>query len=463
MLFNSIEFLIFFIVVLAVYTLLRHHWTLRKVFLLACSYVFYMAWNPPFVLLLLFSTGLDYIAARQIARAKLKRARVAWLIASLIGNLGVLAFFKYSDFLLSNLWVVMPDAVDYPRWVSHLVLPMGISFYTFQSLSYTIDVYRDKASLSESFLDFALYVSFFPQLVAGPIIRSSQFLPQLTENREVSAKDVLCGMDQVFRGFAKKIILADTLSVYVDAVYAAPEHYGALNHLLAIYAYAFQIYFDFSGYSDIAIGTARILGLRVPENFRSPYVACGPADFWTRWHISLSTWLRDYLYISAGGSRRGRLFTYRNLFITMLLGGLWHGAAWNFVIWGAFHGIWLAIHRSLFRDRTIFRVPRLVSVVFTFHLVCLGWIFFRAQSLDVILIVLRNLGNFDLPVYWISIEVVFCILLGFASHYLGGIRLLQQVWANTFFGIKAAWYVVIVIGMFLFRVTAESQFIYFQF
>lgn len=462
MLFNSIEFVIFFALVIPAYALLRGRWTARKAFLLAASYLFYMDWNPPFVLLLVFSTYLDYTAGNQIAGTTKKSIRIAWLCASLAGNLGVLAFFKYSDFLLSSIWPVMPASAVYPEWITNIILPMGISFYTFQSLSYTIDVYRDKNSRADSFLDFAVYVSFFPQLVAGPIIRSREFLPQLTQEHSASADDVMRGMDQMFRGFFKKVVLADTLAVYVDAVYAAPEQFGSANHLIAIYAYAFQIYFDFSGYSDIAIGTGRILGFRVPPNFSLPYLAAGPSDFWQRWHISLSTWLRDYLYISLGGSRATKLKTNRNLFLTMLLGGLWHGAAWNFVIWGAFHGVWLGIHRVLFRDRESFRVPRIISIVVTFHLVCIAWIFFRAQSVDAIAEVFIGLTHHERPFYLVTPSVMTALAIGFASHWLGASTALQRMWENTFFGLKGCWYACVIVALFLFTKTGAS-FIYFQF
>ncbi|MFP6584253.1 MAG: MBOAT family protein, partial [Candidatus Hydrogenedentota bacterium] len=456
MLFNSLEFVIFFALVIPLYAVLRGHWALRKTFLLACSYLFYMAWNPPYVLLLVFSTFLDFTAGNQIAKSSRRSVRVGWMTVSLIGNLGVLAFFKYSDFLLSSIWPIMPASAVYPPWVANIILPMGISFYTFQSLSYTIDVYRDKSLRATSFLDFAVYVSFFPQLVAGPIIRSREFLPQLTEEHSASSEDILLGMDQMFRGFFKKVVLADTLAVYVDVVYAAPEQFGSGNHVLAIYAYAFQIYFDFSGYSDIAIGTARILGFRVPCNFNLPYLAAGPSDFWQRWHISLSTWLRDYLYISLGGSRATKFKTNRNLFITMLLGGLWHGAAWNFVMWGAFHGFWLGIHRVLFRDRELFKVNRYLSIFLTFHLVCLAWIFFRAQNIETITTVLSGFTNFERPFYLVTPDVLIALAIGFTSHLLGASTKLQRIWDNSFFAIKGSWYAFIIIAIFFFTKTTAS-------
>jgi D-alanyl-lipoteichoic acid acyltransferase DltB (MBOAT superfamily) len=252
------------------------------------------------------------------------------------------------------------------------------------------------------------------------------------------------------------------LAGYVDHVYASPDSFGAVNHLLAVYAYAFQIYFDFSGYSDIAIGTARTLGFRVPENFRLPYLARGPADFWRRWHISLSTWLRDYLYISLGGSRVSRWVTYRNLAVTMLLGGLWHGAAWGVFFWGAFHGIWLAVHRALFRDRTGIRIPAPVSVIVTFHLVCAAWVFFRAESLADAMIVFRAFGDFATPIRHVSPVVLALIAIGFASHLLGASKRLAQWWNDMALDLRVTYWMLVAVGVFLLSSRTE-KFIYFQF
>ena len=329
-------------------------------------------------------------------------------------------------------------------------------------MSYTIDVFRDKRVRETNLLDFALYVALFPQLVAGPILRASSFLPQLKEHRGPTRDDVLAGVDQAARGFAKKILLADSLGAYVNIVYAAPDQFGAVNHSLAVYAFAFQIYFDFSGYSDIAIGTARIMGYHVPANFRLPYLACGPSDFWTRWHISLSSWLRDYLYLSLGGNRKGRWKTYRNLLVTMLLGGLWHGAAWGYIVWGAFHGIWLVVHRFLCRVRTSFRVPAPISIVVTFHTVCVGWVFFRASSFTDAMTVFHQLLDFESVFYLPSLYVILILAVGFASHVLGASERLQQLWAGVFPGAKGLWYAAVVIAIFLYTGTT-SEFIYFQF
>lgn len=462
MLFNSLDFVFFYAIVFAAYALLRRNWAVRKGLLLLASYWFYMAWNPPYAVLLIFSTGLDFVAGQRISRSENARERRLWLVASCVGNLGVLFFFKYSGFLLTNLSALTTPPMPVPAFVRDVILPLGISFYTFQSLSYTIDVYRDRTTATDSFLDFALYVSFFPQLVAGPILRSREFLPQLVRNHSASADELLSGFNLIARGFAKKLLGADLLAEYVDLVYAAPGEFGAFNHLLAVYAYAFQIYFDFSGYTDIAIGTARTLGFRVPENFRLPYLARGPADFWRRWHISLSTWLRDYLYVSLGGSRGSRAKTYRNLAITMLLGGLWHGAGWGFVLWGAFHGAWLAAHRAVFRDRDGFRVPAAVSIFLTFHAACFGWVLFRARTLADALAVMRGFTDFDAPVREVPPLVLIALFAGFASHGLGASERLARAWRGMAVDAQVAYWILVTAGIF-FLSSQTEKFIYFQF
>ena len=462
LLFNSLEFAFFYVAVLALYTLFRTSWSLRKGLLLVASYVFYMAWNPPYVVLLLFSTALDFVAGRRIAASESRWVRRFWLVASCVGNLGVLVFFKYSDFLLEIFWIAVDPPVAYPAVIRDLALPLGISFYTFQSLSYTIDVFRDRRAATSNPLDFAVYVAFFPQLVAGPIIRSREFLPQLKTNRSASREELLSGFDQIARGFAKKVLCADVLATYVDVVFAEPESFGAVNLWLAIYAYAFQIYFDFSGYTDIAIGSARTLGLRVPPNFRLPYLARGPADFWSRWHISLSTWLRDYLYIPLGGSRAPRVRIYGNLAITMLLGGLWHGAAWHFVVWGAYHGAWLIAHRMLFRDRQGFAMPELLSIGLTFHAVCAGWVLFRAQSLADAFSVYRGLLDFSSPISSVSPLVLAVISIGFVSHFLGASKRLAAAWDAKPVDVQVVVWIATAVALFLLG-GETGQFIYFQF
>ncbi|MGH0030708.1 MAG: MBOAT family O-acyltransferase, partial [Myxococcota bacterium] len=417
---------------------------------------------PSLVVLLWFSTLLDHVAARRNHPAGDGGRRRAWLVASAAGNLSVLAFFKYGAFLATNLSSAVGGDGAVPSVFRDLVLPMGISFYTFQSMSYTIDVYRRVRGPARSFVDLALYVSFFPQLVAGPIVRAETFLPQLESPRRPTHEDRLAALDPIFRGLTKKLILADGLAVYVDAVYADPAAFGAWNHWLALYAYAFQIYFDFSGYTDIAIGSARLLGFRIPDNFRLPYLARGPADFWRRWHISLSTWLRDYLYISLGGSRGSRAKTLRNLLVTMLLGGLWHGAAWGFVAWGAYHGVWLVLHRLVFREGRGFPVPAWLSLPLTFHAVCLGWVLFRAESLTDAGIVFRQLVDFDAPFVALPPLVALLLAASFASHAAGALAPLRRAWEQRAPDARGLVYAAVIVALFVLAPDA-TPFIYFQF
>ncbi|MGE4608149.1 MAG: MBOAT family protein [Myxococcota bacterium] len=462
MLFNSLEYALFFWAFFAVYSLLTCRWQARKWLLLFASYLFYMGWNPPFVSLLILSTLLDYLAGRHISRSERPSVRRAWLIASVTGNLGVLGFFKYSDFLLSNVWRLATPDIAYPAFVENIVLPVGISFYTFQSLSYTIDVYRRQTTPADSLLEFAVYVSFFPQLLAGPIVRAGEFLPQLAKPRQATAEDGLTGIDQIIRGFAKKVIIADGLAAYVDMVYANPGSFGALNQLIAIYAYAFQLYCDFSGYSDIAIGTARILGFRIPRNFNLPYLARSPVEFWARWHISLSTWLRDYLYISLGGSRRSTTRTYVNVAVTMILGGLWHGAAWNFVLWGAFHTGWSSLHRAFVRDRGGLKLPNALLGFVTFHILCVSWILFRSESIENIGVTFAAFFDFDTPTYRVSPWVLLLLVVAALSHMVGASKRLAEFWSTTHIAIRATYYMLVVVAVFHLS-TATERFIYFQF
>ncbi len=386
MLFNSLLFGAFFCVVLTLHQL-RAPWWLRKTHLVVASYAFYAAWNPPFVLLLLASTIVDWLVARSLARTENQLARRALLGASLLVNLGLLASFKYGDFLLAS----FGDAVA--LWGGQWnppelgwVLPVGISFYTFQTLSYTIDVYRRELTPARSFLDFALFVGFFPQLVAGPIVRASEFLPQCETPQRTTLDGLSWGLLLVIIGLFQKVVLADTLLAPAsDAVFGA-DQWGVLDAWVGALAFSGQIFFDFSGYSLCAIGVAGCLGFRLPENFNAPYAALGLSDFWRRWHITLSSWLRDYLYVPLGGNRRGALRTYRNLMLTMLLGGLWHGAAWNFVIWGGLHGLFLSIERYIRQwvspAETLRPALLVTGTTSTFLLTTYAWVWFRAADIE---------------------------------------------------------------------------------
>ncbi len=395
MLFNSLEFFVFLAAVLVVQAALAP--TPRKVALLAASYLFYAAWDWRFLSLIALSTGLDFVVGAALGRdpgtqpeaAPPGRRRRLLLATSLVVNLGMLGFFKYAGFFATELAELLaPIGIRPTPFVVSVVLPVGISFYTFQTLSYTIDIYRGRLRPTQSLLDFALFVAFFPQLIAGPIERASRLLPQIESIRRPSSVEFSSGFRLVLWGIFKKVVIADRLARVVDFVYASGTEPTGPEIWLATYAFAFQIYCDFSGYTDVARGVARMLGFDLMVNFRLPYLARNPAEFWRRWHISLSTWLRDYLYISLGGNRRGTFATYRNLMITMLLGGLWHGANWTFLLWGAFHGGLLVGHRAL--SSTLYRVAPASDIgawlwawssrLLVFHLVCIGWLIFRADS-----------------------------------------------------------------------------------
>jgi D-alanyl-lipoteichoic acid acyltransferase DltB (MBOAT superfamily) len=346
--FDSFTFLIFFALVLAIYNALPS-WGARKNFLLGASYVFYAAWNPPFVLLLLASSTLDWWIALRIAGATDMRARKAWVVATLLINLLVLGYFKYAGFLLDNLNALLATVgIAHHPARPDIVLPIGISFYTFHSLSYCLDVYRSKFEPTRSWRDYALYVGFFPQLVAGPIVRWTQIGEQMTTPRGTTAQGLGLGLALLTLGLFEKIVLADSVFAPVaDRAFDAIDKLDAAGAWVGMLAFSGQIFCDFAGYSTCAIGAAMALGFALPINFHQPYAALGFSDFWRRWHISLSSWLRDYLYVGLGGNRHGELATYRNLFLTMLIGGLWHGAAWTFVAWGALHGVYLALERGV--------------------------------------------------------------------------------------------------------------------
>lgn len=385
MIFNSLVFWVFFAAVYGLYRALPHRG--QNVLLLVSSYFFYGWWDWRFLSLIFISTVVDYWAGLAMERAgeNERRRRIA-LWVSVATNLGILGFFKYFNFFADSLaGLLQVVGVDTPVRHLNIILPVGISFYTFQTMSYTLDIYRRQLKPTRNFLDFAAFVSFFPQLVAGPIERAAKLLPQIEQPRTIRRGDMESGAWLVVWGLFKKCVVADNLAVLVDGVFGAETATGAAA-LLALYAFAFQIYCDFSGYSDIARGLARWMGIELMLNFNNPYFAVNPKEFWARWHISLSSWLRDYLYISLGGNRRGRGRRYANLALTMLLGGLWHGAAWTFVVWGAFHGLLLVVYHawaSRFAPKGGADSGRWVWLrrILLFHLVCLGWLFFRAESL----------------------------------------------------------------------------------
>jgi len=380
MLFHSAPFFWLFAITFAVYWWALRSQRARNVWLLLASVVFYAHWNAWLVLLVVFTAIFDYWMARWLEGARSPAAR-RWLLAGGVAlPLGLLAFFKYTNFLVDLAWSGL--GARGPSPVYDIVLPLGISFYTFETISYVVDVYRRRIPAEKDPLDYALFLLFFPHLIAGPIVRPGFFLPQIQAERRLDWARVEGGARLFLLGLLKKAVVADQLALVVDPVFAAPGAYASATLWVAVVCYAVQIYCDFSGYSDMAIGGAHALGITLPVNFRMPYFSANPAEFWRRWHISLSTWLRDYLYIPLGGNRKGTGATYRNLLVTMLLGGLWHGAAWTFVLWGAYHGLLLALHRAIpWPAWTGHRALHPVRVAATFLLVCIGWVFFRAQSL----------------------------------------------------------------------------------
>ncbi len=473
MLFNSYIFWLFFIAVAAVYWRLGHR--MQNRFLLLASYVFYAAWNWRFLSLIWISTGVDYVAARGIGGSDSPRRRKALLAMSVCTNLTLLGVFKYFNFFahdLAGLLSAMGMGVSTPTL--NVVLPVGISFYTFQTMSYTIDVYRGLVRPARSLGDFALFVCFFPQLVAGPIERHNRLMPQITSPRRWQGEYFAEGLYHILMGLFKKIVVADNLGVIVNAVFTADPHtLSGTEVLFGTYAFAFQIYGDFSGYSSIAKGVAKWLGFDLMDNFRMPYLAVSPSDFWRRWHISLSSWLRDYLYIPLGGNRHGRVATYRNLMLTMLLGGLWHGAGWTFIAWGGFHGLVLCVYRlagailpARPADRQGSRWRRAVGMFVMFHLVCLGWLLFRAESITQVWAMLAQVfTNFrltDLSLYILVSAAFYAGPLMLYEYWVerGGdlTRILARPWAA-----RAALYSYLVLMMWYFPPEAARAFIYFQF
>ncbi|HEX7099862.1 MAG TPA: MBOAT family O-acyltransferase [Acidimicrobiia bacterium] len=386
MLFPTIQFAIFFVVVLTANWLLLPHRRQWKLFMLGASWFFYGSWDWRFLFLLIGSTVLNQVAAVLMGRSRDQRSRRLVLGGAVAANLGIIAWFKYYGFFVTSaINFFRTFGIDLPLPLLEITLPVGISFFTFQALSYVIDVYRQKEEPAP-LLDFAVYLAFFPQLVAGPIVRSTEFIPQLYTRKDPRRVDAAGGFALIVGGLFKKVVVANTLAgAIVDPVFASPSQFTALEVLVGVYGYAVQIYADFSGYTDIAIGAATLMGFTFPDNFNNPYTALSIQDFWRRWHMTLSRWLRDYLYIPLGGNRGTRTRTYRNLMLTMLLGGLWHGAAWTFVIWGGYHGALLAWERwrSETGRATGPDTPgrRILARLTTFHLVCLGWILFRADSM----------------------------------------------------------------------------------
>jgi len=494
MVFNSYTFIAFFVIMLLLHNL-PISWKAKKINLLIASYLFYAAWNPPFILLLWLSTVVDFFVGRALYTQPNIHKRRLLLVVSLIGNLGMLCFFKYGGFILEN-FVHLTNllGIDFHPAKPSIILPAGISFYTFTTLCYTIDMYRKESKPVKSMLDFALFVTFFPHLVAGPIVRPPQLVPQFETPRKASRQQLLDGLMLLTLGLFMKVVCADTLlSAAADTVYGAGIPMGPLDAWAGVLAFSGQIFFDFAGYSTSAIGVALCLGFILPQNFLCPYGAVGFSDFWRRWHITLSSWLRDYLYIPLGGNRKGKFRTYINLMITMLIGGLWHGANWTFVAWGGLHGVYLWIEKAIRDSRSkISNAPSeetpkpvivtasfgppligkksatFVYALLTFLLICITWVFFRSTTFGGAGLLLASMSGRLAPVgppllATVDIIKVFVVI---------GIMLIVH-WSmrNTTFlktmG-KMPWWAVSVVwaGMIILIVLSQGTskaFIYFQF
>ncbi len=488
LIFSSGLFLWLFVIFLAIYMMLERRTQLRIVYVTLFSLFFYYQSSGLSVLLLLIAATSDYHLGRTLAEATTPADRKLLVGISVVINLLVLSYFKYLNFLGSlaiealnycGLYLNAPELIRLEWTAWDIILPVGISFYTFQTMSYIIDIYRGEVKPLERWVDYVFYISFFPQLVAGPIVRAKDFIPQIHRTPHLNRSEYGEALLLIISGLFKKAIISDYISLnFVDRIFDAPTLYTGLENLLGVYGYALQIYCDFSGYSDMAIGIALILGFRFNINFDSPYQSASITEFWRRWHISLSSWLRDYLYIPLGGNRKGKVRTYIHLLITMLLGGLWHGAAMRFVLWGAIHGSALALHKlwclafpsSALPSEQLPWWRRWTGRIITFHLVCFSWIFFRADSMDIAWSVLTQiatsfhpevLGQFVTGYRWVFL----LMLLGYLLHFVGKAQMDQvQRWlSRTPFLVQALILALLIFSIIQVRSSEIQPFIYFQF
>ena len=471
MLFNSLSFVVFMVVVLALYYAKFFGWTNKKRMLLLASYVFYGMWNPPLVILLWISTMVDWTAGKKLAVEENQQKRKLWLLLSMFVNLGFLGFFKYGDFLLEN-FITIANSIgfEYQPYQMDIILPMGISFYTFQTMSYTIDMYHKKIKPARTFLDFALYVTFFPQLVAGPIVRAGDLISQFYEEKKATANQFIWGLFLLTLGLFQKVVLADTLlSGTADAVFKPGQVLNFWDAWTGTLAFSGQIFFDFAGYSTCAIGIALMLGIILPDNFKYPYASLGFSDLWDRWHISLSSWLRDYLYIPLGGNRYGITRMYAALMITMLLGGLWHGAAWTFMVWGGLHGTYLILEK-LQKQYLPFKITvwnGMFLAFVTFTCINITWVFFRAREFDTAWNMIKSMfylnpdGTKVLQTFDI-IKVLSLITILFVTHWFMRNTSVKELSKKLSPSILAVFWAIM---FFLIAISQGSgeQFIYFQF
>lgn len=476
MLFNSVDFVIFFIVVTVTYFTLPHRF--RWMLLLAASCYFYMAFVPIYILILGFTIIIDYFAGLYLEKWQGRKKKL-FLIASLIANIGVLSIFKYYNFLNDNLTAFL-YGVGYENPVPYLsiILPIGLSFHTFQAMSYTIEVYRGNQKAEKHFGIYSLYVMFYPQLVAGPIERPQNLLRQFYEKHEFDYIRIVDGLKQMLWGFFKKLVIADRLAIYVNAVYNNPEQHNGTTLIVATIFFAFQIYCDFSGYSDIAIGAARVMGFKLMTNFRRPYFSMNISEFWKRWHISLSTWFKDYLYISLGGNRVSVPRWYINLMLVFLVSGLWHGANWTYVIWGGLNGLYLVtavvfqpvkkhIDRLIRPDRFPV-IDKVFQILFTFALTCFAWVFFRANNVDQALMIAGKILNPGGPLYYEELSlmlfsvmgIIFLVAAEFRKEYGKDNEIFIYSRSRVVRNLSYAFLIIIILIAGVFD---GGQFIYFQF
>ncbi len=471
MLFNTIEFAVFFAVVLGLYYVLPHRAQNRM--LLAASYFFYACWDWRFVSLILISTVVDFYVGAWLEKTAAPRKRKQILFWSIIFNLGFLGFFKYFNFFASSLQVFLHSiGFEVHPTTLHIILPVGISFYTFQSMSYTMDVYRREVKPTESLEDFALSVAFFPHMVAGPIQRARSLIDQVEQPRQVTRDGIAEGCYLILWGLFKKMVIADNLSLTVDRIFSAGT-YQTTDVILGAFAFALQIYGDFSGYTDIARGAARLMGFNLMLNFNLPYFAQNPQDFWRRWHISLSTWLRDYLYFSLGGNRHGEARTYMNLMLTMVLGGLWHGASWTFVIWGFYHGSLLCLHRLATKylplpvPKTLWgqRAWQWFSIALMFVFTLYGWLIFRATDFPQLWAMTKALFSFQLNadlVRGVAKLLFYCwplLLVQLYQYRTGDLMVMRRAPLL----LQVVFYLVCFYSIVILGVFDAQSFIYFQF
>ncbi len=475
LIFSSGFFLFLFLAFISVYVLLKHEDKWRRLYVILFSYYFYYKSSGNYFILLLFVTLFDFFLARKMSDTQNKKHKKAYLILSLAGNLGLLGYFKYTNFF----YEMYCQVAQHPFDPFNIVLPVGISFFTFQSMSYTIDIYRGQIKALDKIFDYAFFVSFFPQLVAGPIVRAKDFLPQIHRPLFITKEMFGQGIFLILTGLFKKAIISDYISVnFVDRIFDNPTLYSGIENLFGIYGYALQIYCDFSGYSDMAIGIALLLGFHFNINFDSPYKSATITEFWRRWHISLSSWLRDYLYISLGGNRKGKVRTYINLFITMLLGGLWHGASLRFICWGALHGIALAVHKFLMsifpsmkqNGEQMGPLRRILGILITFHIVCFGWIFFRAHSFEDAINIMKQIAFSFHPELFIDLmrgypTVFTLMIIGFLLHFAP--KRLEDACKQAVISmpliVKALAFVILIVMIMQIKSAEIQPFIYFQF